>query len=180
MDPDTKLDPAQIGNTVSALKEKQLATPVAAIPESNNESSSIESSIEEDVIEKVPLRASSVRTVPVAVPAQADKSAVLEVKTPDEPSSPCANSPRPEPECDYWASLGECTVNPELMMQKCCKACTKLIRHNEAKQRACIDEEPECGYWAGLGECESNTAIMSQKCCKTCSEVMDINFGLPD
>jgi len=101
-----------------------------------------------------------------------------------------------EPECKYWAGIGECEATSMRMLDQCCRSCQKRFTQDEQVLRKlanpefspysklvpkqCTDQYSECTYWGSLGECSKNEATMSVRCCKTCSKVMDINYGLPD
>jgi hypothetical protein len=64
--------------------------------------------------------------------------------------------------CQYWASVGECSKNPNYMLTNCCSSC-------RSTGSACLDKNQYCRYWASVGECSRNPAYMLPYCCASCS-----------
>jgi len=62
--------------------------------------------------------------------------------------------------CKYWASKGECNINPDYMRPNCCKSCYGY---------PCEDKNKKCESWASRGQCAINPTYMRPNCCKSCS-----------
>jgi len=79
-------------------------------------------------------------------------------------------------DCSFWASTGECDVNPNYMLNNCaksCDVCPHVGTENNtvsARSASCFDEEAssECMNRASHGECLLNPEFMEVNCKATC------------
>ena len=67
--------------------------------------------------------------------------------------------------CEYWASTGECSNNPDYMLQYCQKSCNVCGGQSPDN---CVDLDQNCQYWASVGECSNNPEWMLPNCPKSC------------
>ena len=89
-----------------------------------------------------------------------------------EPTIPpnCENN---HASCNYWASIGECDVNPGYMLNNCKKGCQVCNQPSTTvttttENPDCKDDNSNCKYWAGIGECDANPNYMLVRCKKSC------------
>jgi len=100
----------------------------------------------------------------------------------------CQNN---QQDCEYWASLGECTVNPIYMQYQCKKSCGIApcpIRSLPSARVSPVIQAPVepanvitpitdpncknthelCDFWASNFQCETNAAYMLTVCREAC------------
>ena len=65
--------------------------------------------------------------------------------------------------CTYWASIGECQVNPLALWGLCKKSCGRCILDQ------CSDLDPHCADLAFKGKCGEDTSYMEANCRTSCS-----------
>jgi hypothetical protein len=86
---------------------------------------------------------------------------------------PCHDS---HVDCEFWASIGECDVNPNYMLNSCaksCGVCPSIGFENDRvppAQSSCVDQEmsENCERRARLGECLLEPDFMRLHCKATC------------
>ncbi|XP_069104193.1 uncharacterized protein [Argopecten irradians] len=69
-------------------------------------------------------------------------------------------------DCASWALIGECTTNPEYMLNSCPDACGLC----------CFDISTNCASWALTGECTANPAYMRVKCARSCGVCTPVSY----
>lgn len=67
--------------------------------------------------------------------------------------------------CQYWASIGECSKNPGYMLHNCKRSCGQC-----SGSGSCSDNHNTCEYWASVGECSKNPGYMLSQCKKSCGQ----------
>ncbi|XP_071548420.1 uncharacterized protein [Panulirus ornatus] len=67
-------------------------------------------------------------------------------------------------ECQSWAELGECAINPDFMEPHCPSSCNTC-----PTDPICEDENDQCVAWSQRGECEINPSYMLQYCLIACT-----------
>jgi len=65
--------------------------------------------------------------------------------------------------CSDWASEGECSNNPDYMLESCPKSC------GTCEGSECVDKNQYCEDWASKGECQRNPDYMNLDCPKACN-----------
>ena len=78
----------------------------------------------------------------------------------NDDTSGCKNT---HENCEYWASRGECAINPDAMLINCCKACSEIDPVD-----TCVNNNANCESWASIGECTRNPDYMLVQCCDAC------------
>ena len=63
--------------------------------------------------------------------------------------------------CASWSMQGECTANPQTMLETCPVACGQAAN-------VCVDTDENCASWAADGQCETNTGFMLSTCAVSC------------
>jgi hypothetical protein len=76
--------------------------------------------------------------------------------------------------CPFWASVGECSKNPQYMLASCAKSCKSAVVVSEVVVEPPFynnkNEENElCAFWASVGECVKNPKYMLKNCAKCCA-----------
>lgn len=75
-------------------------------------------------------------------------------------------------QCGGWAAIGECTKNPDYMLENCKKSCKKCGGGGGGGEDKgdCVNKHKNCNDWATRGECNANPVYMNENCKKACGK----------
>nr|XP_054763026.1 zinc metalloproteinase nas-13-like [Lytechinus pictus] len=74
--------------------------------------------------------------------------------------------------CEYWAGVGECEVNPAWMLVNCKVSCDECVTVTEN----CKDQDENCEVWAKYRQCTENPSYMLEFCPRSCGQCGDGGF----
>ncbi len=105
------------------------------------------------------------------------------------PSSACINIHTHHIECDYWASTGQCELNP-WMLNNCMRSCGTCgltpaspspsstlpsFTINYGQCNNTYGNDRDCDGWASIGQCLSNPTWMLINCEKSCNSCPSVS-----